>query len=393
MATLFLTLLVIAYITLGLPDAAWGTAWPFMRETLAMPLAAAGIFTSVVTVCSAVSAALAPKITEKVGTGFTLAVCSLVTGVSILGISFANAFWVVVLLGVLLGFAGGGVDVSVNNFVADHYSSRIMNWVHAAWGLGGLLGPLILTAAMTSFGSWRNGFQTLAAVQLFCSLILFCSIPMWKKHAPPLLPPIDDSPETANNVGKKNLAIFLSVAIYFVYCGVEASTGYWLNSLLIESRGFGETLGGGCVSLYYGAIMVSRVLFGMFSSKFGNKLTIYVGLGIAVLGAGLFFISSSVPVTFISVFLIGFGFGPIYPCNMHETRARFTGDTAKKVVGLQVGAACIGMLCVEPLIGVIMQYVRLEMLPVCVAVLVGLLGGIIIWLNFTTKHKKPVVTE
>lgn len=390
MATLFLTLLFISYITLGLPDSSWGTAWPFMRADLGMPLASAGIFSVVIMLCSALSSLFAPKITDKIGTGLMIACCSFLTGASILAISFVPNFYVIVALGVVLGVAGGGVDVSVNNFVADHYSSRIMNWVHAAWGLGSMLGPIILTAAINAFGNWRNGFQTLAVIQLLCTAILFLTLPMWKKHSPPLLPKTDDEPRSAHNFKLKSFAIFLSVAVYFFYAGIEISFGYWLNSLLIEGRGFSKMLGGMCVSVYYGAIMCGRIFMGLFANKLGNKTTMYIGLVVAVVGAGIFFISTSVPASFIAAVLVGFGLGPIYPCNMHETRARFIGKDAKKVVGLQVAFACVGGLAIQPLVGVILQFAGLHYLPICCAVIIAILTACIVLLNIVTRKPNPM---
>ncbi len=389
MATAFLILLFISYITLGLPDSAWGTIWPFMRESLGMPVASASIFTIVVTACSAVSSAIAPKIAEKIGPGIILAVCSLATGLGILGVYFASNFYVIVAIGVILGISGGGVDVCINDFVADHYSSGIMNIVHAMWGVGAFVGPLIVTKAMTDSGSWRTGFLVLAIVQMVCSVILFASLPLWKKKLPPLNKVDNEFVPTARSGKKTTLAIVLMATLYFVYTGVEQIVGGWLNTLLIEKRLFTASIGGACVSCYYGSIMVGRIVFATFSSKIGNRLTINIGLAIAALGAGLFFITSSVPATFVAIILIGLGFAPFYPCNMHETKLRFAPSLSKKVIGIQVASACVGMLVINPIMGLLMQYVGYEMLPVMTAVYVVILIGVTLWINHITKPQKP----
>ncbi len=389
MATAFLILLFISYITLGLPDSAWGTVWPFMRESLGMPVASASIFTIVVTACSAVSSALAPKLAEKIGPGIILAVCSLATGLGILGVYFAGNFYVIVAIGVILGIAGGGVDVCINDFVADHYSSGIMNLVHAMWGVGAFIGPLIVTKAMTDSGSWRTGFLVLAIIQIVCSGILFASLPLWKKQLPPLNKVETENVPTAHNGKKTTLAIILMATLYFVYTGVEQIVGGWLNTLLIEKRMFSANIGGACVSCYFGAIMVGRIVFSLFSSKIGNRLTINIGLIIATVGAGLFFITDSVPATFVAIILIGLGFAPFYPCNMHEAKARFSPSLSKKVIGIQVAAACVGMLVINPTMGLLMQFVSYEMLPVITAVCIAILVGATIWINQITKPQKP----
>ncbi len=388
MTTIFILLIFSSYISMGLPDSSWGTAWPFMRAELLLPLASAGIFSAVITVCSALSSAFAPKLCKKIGIGPIMAMCALVTGACILGISFASNFYTIVLIGIPLGISGGGVDVCINNYVSERFSPRIMNWVHASWGIGSMLGPIILTAAITTLGSWRKGFLILALVQFVLAVIQFCALPLWKKSPVPILDVKEDEITTANDVAKKRIAIFLSVLVFFVYCGVEVTVGSWLNSLLIEQRNFGATLGGSCVSVYYGGIMTGRVLLGFFSNKLGNKRTMYFGLVLASIGAGLFFITSSVAATFIAVALLGIGFGPIYPCNMHQTTVRFTRETSRKVIGYQVASACLGMLFISPAIGYIMQHTSYESLSICVAVLTALLVLVIILLNLATRSRK-----
>lgn len=393
MATVFLVLLFISYITLGLPDSAWGTAWPFMRESLGMPIASAGIFTMVITTCSAISSALVPKISKKVGPGLILAVCSMLTGVGILGVYFAKSFYVIVAIGVLLGVAGGGVDVSVNDFVADHYSSGVMNVVHAMWGLGAFLGPLIITETMNDSGSWRTGFLVLAIVQLAFSAVLFSSLPLWKKKLPPLVNhDVEDVP-TAYDKKKTIIALVVMAILYFVYTGVEQLVGSWLNTLLIEKRLFSPSIGGACVSCYYGSIMLGRIVFGLFSSKIGNRLTIYIGLGIAIVGAGLFFITDSVSATFVAVIMLGAGFAPFYPCNMHEAKKRFSADVSKKAIAVQVCSACFGILALSPSVGLIIQHVGHEMLPVVTVVLVIMLIAFTVVINCITKPKKQFVEQ
>lgn len=180
--------------------------------------------------------------------------------------------------------------------------------------------------------------------------------------------------------------------LYFVYTGVEQIVGSWLNTLLIEKRMFSASLGGACVSCYYGSIMVGRIVFSLFSSKIGNRLTIYIGLGIAVVGAGLFFITDSVPATFVAIVMIGLGFAPFYPCNMHEAKLRFSADMSKKAIGVQVCSACFGILALSPSVGLLIQHVGHEMLPVVTAVLIAVLVIFTIIINRLTKPQNTKTT-
>jgi fucose permease len=198
---------------------------------------------------------------------------------------------------------------------------------------------------------------------------------------------------TAQSKKKAILALAVVAVLYFVYTGIEQIIGAWLNTLLIEKRMFTATLGGACVSCYYGSIMAGRLVFGLFSSKIGNRLTIYIGLGLAVVGAGLFFITTSVSATFVAVIMIGLGFAPFYPCNMHEAKKRFSADMSKKAIGVQVCSACFGILALSPSVGLLIQHVGHETLPIVAMTLILVLVAFTVLINLLTKPKKQLIVE
>ena len=147
------------------------------------------------------------------------------------------------------------------------------------------------------------------------------------------------------------------------------------------------------MSCYYGSIMVGRIVFGLFSSKIGNRLTIYIGLAIAVVGAGLFFITDSVSATFVAIIMIGLGFAPFYPCNMHEAKMRFSADMSKKAIGVQVCSACFGILALSPSVGLIIQHVGHETLPIVTMTLILVLVVFTVAINLLTKPKKQLIDK
>lgn len=385
MATMFILIIFLAYITLGIPDSGAGVIWPYMRAELNVPLEAAGLTGIVITVCGAISSMITPFVFKKVNTGKLVSVCSLSTGLALLATSFVTDFYQVVLLGVILGFSAGGVDYSVNTYVSERYKSSVMNWLHASWGLGAMLSPIIITACLNATGSWRIGFRSIATLQLLSAAILFSTIFMWKKCDRPLIIP-DSKDFSTNQTSVKIGAMILSVLTFYFYVGTEVSIGTWLNSLLVEYRNFNTTLSGLCVSLYYGSIMAGRVLTGAVSGKIGNRLAIRGGLMFALSGVALFLINT-VATSIIGLVMIGIGFSPVYPSMMHETARRFDRGTAAKLMGFQMTAACIGALTISPLVGLIGSRTSLEVLGWYV------LSAIIIVLTITITLDKITLTK
>lgn len=383
MAFVFLAIVYVSFVTLGLPDSAIGAVWPYMRVGIGAQLSYLAGYAVLSAGLSALSSLLAPLVMKRIGTGKLAAICSFLTGAGMLGMAFIETFWQMMICGTLLGVGAGAVDVAVNHFVSERYPSSVMNRLHACWGLGAMIGPLIATAGITLFGSWRAGIIGVASLQLLFSIILFATLPLWNKN----YARVRISEETVYRTADpkvKTLAIVLSMFIFLLYTGAESGVGQWTNSLLIESRGFTAAQGGLCDSLFFGGIMSSRLLFGLFSDKLGSRASIRLGLIIAAVGSVFFIIGGLAP-SFIGVTLIGLGFGPVYPMMMHGTAARFEQKTATKVVGFQSAAACCGIFSITPMIGLIAEKISLEIFPIIILCAIALLAASVFVLDFITK--------
>lgn len=385
MAVLFIVTLFLAYVSLGLPDSALGVAWPYARVELFASVDYAGYLAFLITVCGMVSSVLSLKFVKKLGANKIVALSCLLTGSAMLLFSFVKNKYLLLPLCLPLGFGAGAVDAVLNDYVSRHYASKIMNWLHACWGIGAMISPLIMTAGI-NFGSWRYGYMTVGAIQLLLAILFFSTLKLWnrkeiKNGYKDLLPP------AAPGITFKNLAPWLSVITFFFYVGIEAACGLWLNTLLYEYRGFDTNLSGLTVSVYYGSIMAGRILIGFFSNKLGNRAAVRLGILIALSG-GVMLIFDQKYLNIISVFLIGIGFAPIYPSMMHETPRRFSREVSLRTIGYQMAAASLGSMVFSPAVGYIGSKTTMNILPyVVIAGLLAIIAATEI-LNARTKVSK-----
>ncbi|MFZ5897149.1 MAG: MFS transporter [Myxococcota bacterium] len=382
---LLLALMYAAFVSLGLPDGAFGVAWPAMRAELGQPLEALGLVTLLWTTCSALSGLVSARVLEWLGTLTVVLASGLVTGLCLLGFAWAPTFAVVVALALPFGFGAGSVDAGLNHHAAAHYRSRHMNWLHAAWGVGATLGPLAVTAAVSAGRGWRLGYVVISAAQLLLVVLLFLSRRLWESA------PVRS--EVASETGAVAVvtraeppvaALILAPLTYALYVGAEGGVGLWAASVLREGRGFDASLAGSLASIYFAAITLGRVISGLVSDHIGNRTMVRCGLALASLGVMLFALPLGVVGAFAGLVLVGLGFAPIYPCLMHETARRFDAPTAAKVIGRQVAFAYLGGMLLPPLIGVAAGKVGLWVVAPLVLSLVAILALCVVLLDKKT---------
>lgn len=337
-----LALVYLAFISLGLPDGVLGVAWPAMRSSLGQPLAAAGLVTLILALCSAVSGFASAAVLKRFGVGRVVMASAGLTGLALLGFSFSNAFAWILLLAVPLGLGAGSVDAGLNHFVAEHYSSRHMNWLHGCWGIGATLGPFIMGQALAASGGWQAGYRAISLMQLALALLFLLTLGLWHRQGSRPAPPSNEAAPTAGHSGSGWTA-WLAPALYLVYATVEVGTGLWAASILVGHRGIDAGVAAMWVAGFFGAIMVGRFAVGLVAPRWGNRALVRFGLLTALIGATLFsFDGLPHAVSLTGLVLLGLGCAPVYPSLMHETTRRFDPDTARTVIGRQVAFAYVG---------------------------------------------------
>ncbi len=381
MELLLLTVIYLAFISLGLPDGVFGVAWPDIRIEFGQPIQAAGIISILLMSFSALSSFTSGRVVGRFGTGKVTFISCLMTGLALWGYGLSPSYLWLIALAIPLGLGQGAVDSGLNNYVAQNYSSRHMNWLHCCWGIGASLGPFIMTWTMAHGGTWRGGYGHISLMQIVLALILLLSLKLWKKNGSGT----ENASEThiPGQTSKlfKLPAAWLGVLLFFVYAGAEFSVGLWANSFLVESRHIPKTSAGLWITWYYGALMFGRFVTGLIVNQLGNRTLIRLGLGISGLGALCLFIPGYPILLMVGLILMGFGYGPLYPCMMHETSARFDPVLTRTLIGYQVGTACLGGSLLTAGLGVLLGWGTLEILLPCLVGMIGTLFLLSEWQN------------
>lgn len=379
----------VAFVALGMPDGLLGVAWPSIRNTFSIPLDAIGMLLAAAMAGYMTSSFLSGPVITRIGVGRVLAASCAMTGVALIGYTLVPEWWMMVLLGVVAGLGAGAIDAGLNTYVAAHFSEGLMQWLHASWGIGITLGPIIMTMALTIEDSWHMGYRIVGGFQLALAACFVLTLSMWNHEE-----------ESVENEAQKKLTdyktpmgetlrqpqVWISIFLFFMYVGGEAALGTWVYTLLTESRGVDPTLAGFWAGSYWGTFTIGRVVAGLFAKRVGINLLVTGGLTGAILGATLLIWNPSEAVNLLAVALIGFSIAPIFPAMMSGTSTRVGDHFAANTIGMQMAATGLGTALIPGLMGVFARQVSLEVIPVMLlAVYVGLFSLYMLAVRFGRK--------
>ena len=370
MITLLLLVIYLAFVSLGLPDSMLGSAWPSMFVGFDVPVSFAGIVSAIIAVGTIVSSLASDRITRLLGAGKTTAISALTTALSLLGFAFATDFWMICLISVPYGLGAGGVDAALNNYVSLHFSSKHMNWLHCMWGLGAALGPVIMGNVLTMGLTWDKGYLTVSIIQIVIALLLFISLPIWKKTS-------EGKEETKEARGKPiplkdivRLKGVLSVMVtFFCYCALEVTVTLWASSYMNLEKGIDVETAALWGSLYVFGITVGRAVCGFISIKLNDVWLTRLGEAFMLIGLALMLLPLPQEFTLAGLITLGVGSAPIYPSVIHSTPARFGRDKSQALIGLQMATAYTGTCLMPPLFGLIANHISISLFPVYIGAL------------------------
>jgi fucose permease len=362
---LLLIISYIGFVSLGFPDAVIGVAWPSVRENFSVHQSSLGWILFGGGTGYFISSFFSGRIIHHAGVALVLAISSAMVAGSAFGYSLAPIWILFALCSILHGLGSGAIDAGLNNYVAHHFSARVMNWLHACYCLGAMLGPLVMTAVITSGTHWRGGYAIIGATMLTMSLLFASTIKLW---GAPASQSADKPPQASTAETLRARPVQLQMLIFFVYTGLEVTCGQWTFTLFTESRGIAPGTAGTWVSIYWGSIGIGRVLFGFVADRIGINRLLRWSMFAAVLGAALLLSSNSRPLMFSGLALTGLALAPIYPCLMTATPRRLGPALAAHAIGYQTGAAMIGAAALPTLAGWFGARFGLEQIPVAALV-------------------------
>lgn len=386
MYTFLLALIYIAFISLGLPDSLLGAGWPVMHEELGVPIPYMGIVSMTISACTIVSSLFSDKLTRKFKTRTVTVVSVFLTAVALLGFSFANAFWMLIVIAVPYGLGAGAIDAALNNYVALHYKAKHMSWLHCFWGVGTIISPFVMSYALTT-SVWNNGYRIVGFIQLGIGLLLLVTLPVWKAN------------KALSEEKQKSVGIFGALKIkgvpfllvgFFAYCAAEATAMGWASTYFVEVKNVSPERAAQFASLFFIGITAGRFVGGFVSDKLGDRNMIVCGTCILSCGIALLLLPVNGALPIAAFIVIGFGCGPIYPCIIHSTPFNFGAENSGAVIGIQMASAYVGSTFMPPLFGLLGNAVGFEIMPLYLAFFVILM---IVMTETTFKTTKKARQE
>jgi fucose permease len=373
MTALLLAVIYAAFISLGLPDSLLGSAWPVMHTALNVPLSYAGIVTMLIAGGTIVSSLLSVKLIRRLGTGLVTAVSVAATALALFGFSFSHSYVAICLWSIPYGLGAGSVDAALNNFVALHYQSRHMNWLHCFWGVGASLGPYIMGQCLAHQLNWNDGYRVIGYIQTALVALLVFSLPLWKRKQEQ---PITQMKLTGSGGMRGALKLpgaAQTLTAFFCYCALESTTGLWASSYMVTSRGIDAQTAAMMASLFYLGITGGRFLSGWISVKLNDRYMVRIGIAFTALGIGLMLMPFGNTVLYTGLVVLGLGCAPIYPSLLHETPENFGQAQSQTLMGMQMASAYTGSTIMPMVFGLIAQAVSLALLPLYLLVFLTLM--------------------
>lgn len=372
MVNLLIVMIYIAFISLGLPDALLGAAWPIMQGELSVPVSYAGILSLIISTGTVISSLLSDRMTKWLGCGKVTAISVAITAVALFGFSCSDSYWILCLWAIPYGLGAGSVDTALNNYVALHYASRHMSWLHCMWGIGASVGPYIMGWALSGGMTWNAGYQYVALLQTMVVVLLILSLPAWKR---PAASENVDAPKKALTLpqifginGAKQVML-----MFFCYCAIEQTAGLWAASYMVKKNGISAEDAASFASLFYIGITVGRLISGFVTMKLNDRQMIRLGMGILAAGIVVLLLPMGMAATVAGLLLLGLGCAPIYPCVIHSTPDYFGAENSQAVIGVQMASAYVGICLMPPLFGLIANHISVSLLPVYLAVILVLM--------------------
>lgn len=338
---ILLIVIYIVFISLGLPDSLFGVTWPVMHTEFGMEESFASVYGIIIGVCTGGVSFVAGKLLRRFGTGKVTFVSVLVTALGLVGMSFSPNIVIMMIFAVILGYGAGAIDTGLNNFVSLHYEAKHMNWLHCFWGVGITVSPIIMSGFLKGEGSsWREGYRVIALLQILIALAVFFSLPKWKKLEVSKTETEATTEEKGGSMKEifKMRGVLLSTLSLGLYCSMEFLITTWGATYIVNVLSLSPDSAAKWISVFFGGLMLGRVVAGFVSVKLSDKWLIRGGIVIAFMGICVLALPLGTA-SLYGLFLMGFGCGPVFPSVLHSVPERFGSTYSADITGYHMGGA------------------------------------------------------
>lgn len=374
MIHLLLAIIYLAFISLGLPDSLLGSAWPSMYPEFGVPVSYAGIISMIIAGGTIVSSLQSDRLTRKLGTGKVTVISVAMTAAALFGFSFTNSFWVLCIWAIPYGLGAGSVDAALNNYVALHYKSSHMSWLHCMWGVGATIGPYLMGYALSGGNGWNSGYRYIGIIQIVLTAILFFSLPLWKERkavsaeSGAMEHQVLNLKQIVGIPGAKEVMV-----CFFCYCALEQTIILWASSYLTLAKGVSAETAAGFASVFFIGITAGRGISGFITMRLNDTQMIRLGQTLTAIGVAIMLLPGTEKMTLTGLVLIGLGCAPVYPSIIHSTPDHFGADKSQAVIGVQMASAYVGSCFMPPLFGLIANHITVRLLPFYLLILLLLM--------------------
>jgi fucose permease len=333
-----------------------------MQVDFDVPSSYAGYVSMSISFMTIISALAAPTIIKKVRTQWIVVFSILLTVVGLIGFSCSKSYEMLFVFVVPYGLGAGSVDSALNNYVAKHYSSAVMNFLHCFYGVGAMISPYIMSIALAK-AHWNEGYRWTAYIQSGILLVCLISAPLWKKNAE-----ADEESENDSAGIREALRIkgvMPTLTAFFAYCAGEATCFLWTSSYFIGTKTISAQTAAAFGSLIFGGLMLGRLISAFISDKLGDRQLIRIGIAVEAVGILLILLPFESYIPAAAGFVVtGTGMGPVYPAIQHMAPENFGKRNSAAVIGLQMASAYIGSTFMPMVFGHIQQAVGIGIMPV-----------------------------
>ena len=388
-----LVLAYLAFVVLGLPVSLIGVAWPTLRAELSLPLDALGLLLVSTTIGYLTSSFIIARLISRYGIGSLLISSSLLSAVALIGYTIVPSWTVIIVMGAISGFGSGVIDAGLNTYLAAEYDESQMQWLHASFGFGATLSPLLMTASLALFASWRPAYIFLGVLFAVMAILFFFTLSAWKrpKHLSIGITESEDTPQGLMDYNTQlwetllRVVTWISILLFMIYTGAEFTLGNWTYTLFTEGRGVSPELAGLWAGGFWATFTLGRVFAGIYAHRIRLNVMMYGAMVLALVGSVLFWWNPVAIVGVGGVFVVGFAMAPVFPGLVSSTGQRVGKRHAGNTIGIQISAAGLGGALLPALAGVLAARISLEIIPVVLSV--SLLGVLILFLISVRMEK------